>query len=225
LEWLNLGNLIPFKNSDIVLKKPVDYIRPEEAEAIKRAVDIVYEKTAHTETDNFVKDRDKLLLTIMWSTGARISDVLSMNSDKINFKERSITFLVKKRKDKDRVDKAFWHTVSLDMEPLADLMGYIQAWGIKGVLFPAYRHSGKPMTRQAVNLKLIQLTGLIDMRRVKPHMYRHGLAMYMQSQGAMVELIAYRLAHSSTAVTLNFYARLDAVQERRMLEALNIRLR
>jgi integrase len=158
---LNLNSIIPFKNSDIVLKKPVDYIKLEESEAIKRAVDIVYEKSSHSETDTFVRDRDKLLLTMSWVTGARISDVLAMTSEKINFKDRTITFLVKKRKDKDRADLAFWHTVTLDMETLAEIMSYIQAWSIKGLLFPAYRHSTKPMTRQAVNIKLNQLTDLI----------------------------------------------------------------
>jgi integrase len=224
-ERLNLGNLIPFKNSDIVLKKPVNYIKLEEAEAIKRAVDIVYEKTSHTETDTFVRDRDRLLLTLMWTTGARISDVLAMASEKINFKERSITFLVKKRKDKDRTDKAFWHTISIDMETLADLMGYIQTWSIKGLLFPAYRHCTKPMTRQAMNIKLNQFTDLIGMRRINPHQYRHGIAMHLQSKGVYAEMIAFRLAHSSTAVTLSFYARIDAAQERNMLESMNVRLR
>jgi integrase len=63
------------------------------------------------------------------------------------------------------------------------------------------------------------------MRRINPHMFRHGLAMYLQSQGVMAELIAYHLAHSSTAVTLSFYARIDATQERAMFESMNVRLR
>jgi integrase/recombinase XerD len=222
---LNLNKLVPFNKTDIVLKKPVDYIKLEEAEAIKRACDIVYEKTSHSEGDTFTRDRDKLLLTVLWTTGARISDALAMSSEKINFKDRTITFLIKKRKNKDRKDLQFWHTVTLDMDTLADLMGYIQTWSIKGLLFPAYRKSKKHMTRQAVNIKLNQLTDLIGMKRVNPHQYRHGIAMYLQSQGVMAELIAYHLAHSSITVTLSFYARIDASQERQMFESMGVRLR
>ena len=164
-------------------------------------------------------------MTLLWTTGARISDVLSMSSDKINFKDRTITFLVKKRKDKDIKDSQFWHTVSLDMETLTEIMAYIQTWSIKGLLFPAYRHSKKPMTRQSINIKLNQLTNLVGVRKVNPRQYRHGIAMHMQAQGCNAETIAFRLAHSSTAVTLNFYARMTAAQERQIFEAMNIRLR
>lgn len=220
-----MNKLIPFSNSDLVLKKSVDYITLEESEAIKRACDMIYEKTSHSEGDMFTRDRDKLLLTMMWTTGARISDVLAMSSEKINYKDRSITFLVKKRKNKDRTDLQFWHTVTLDMETLTEIMAYIQTWSIKGLLFPAYRKSTKPMTRQAMNIKLNQLTELIGMRRINPHQYRHGIAMHLQKQGVYAEMIAYHLAHSSTAVTLATYARLDASQERAMFESMNIKLR
>lgn len=221
-----MGAMIPFKKqTDVVLKKPVKSLRLEEAEAIKRACDIIYEKSKHSENDTWIRDRDKLLFTILWTTGARISDVLAMSSEKIDFRERSITFLVKKRKDHSRKDSQFWHTVTLDMETLTEVMDYLQTWSMKGLLFPSHKHAQKPLTRQAISLKLNSLTALVGMKNINVHMYRHGLAMHLQSQGANAETIAFRLAHSSTAVTLNFYARMNASQEKMILEALNIRLR
>jgi integrase/recombinase XerD len=217
--------MIPYNNTDIILRKPVEHIRLDEAEAIKRACDTIFEKTAHSDTDKFVRDRDKLLLTLMWVTGARISDVLAMSSENVNIKEKTITFLVKKRKDKTRKDTQFWHTISLDMETLLELVDYSKTWEIKGILFPAYIHSKNQITRQTVNIKLNKLASLAGVRKINPHMYRHGIAVYMQSQGCNAETIAFRLAHSSTSVTLNFYARMNAAQERSILDSMNIRLR
>lgn len=221
-----MTQLVQFNNrSDLMLQKPVDYITLQECEALKRACDIVFERSGHTENDEWMRDRDKLLFSMMWATGARITDVLNMNSDNIDFKNRTIRFIVKKRKDKTRADGQFWHNVTLDMETLSEIMDYMQTWSIKGVLFRSYRGIAKPLTRQRINSKMNELCEAAGLRHLHPHMTRHGVAMHIQGQGAPVELISYHLAHSGTAITLSTYARLDAAQERRMMESLGVRIR
>lgn len=212
----------------MVLKKPVDYISLDEFEALKRACDIVYERSNHTENDAWMRDRDKLLFSMMWATGARITDVLWMSSDLIDFKNRTIKFLVRKRKDKEAKNNEFWHCVNIDMETLTEVMDYMQRWSMRGYLFRSYRASKyekHPLTRQAINEKMKVLCSTAGLRHIHPHMSRHGIAMHLQGQGVPAELIAYHLAHSSTAITLSTYARLDATQERRMLESLGVRIR
>lgn len=220
-----MNQIIPYnKQSDLMLRKPVQYLTLDEAESIKRACDIIYERSSHTKNDAWIRDRDRLLLSLMWCTGARISDMLCMSSEHLNFKERTITYLVKKRKQKNSKNHEYWHTVSIDMETLSEIMDYIQTWSIKGLLFKAYIGSNKPITRQWVNQKIKLLAVIAGITKpVHCHLYRHGLAMFMQSQGTPAELIAYRLAHSSTQVTLSTYARLDALQERKMLENIGVR--
>ena len=146
----------------------------------------------------------------MWDTGARIADVLAMREEYVNFGDKSITFLVKKRKVKYKETKEvgeFWHKIYIDMETLSEIMNYIHKWKIHGYLFPSHRNDGKPLTRQAVSLKLDKLSETIGFnRKIHAHLWRHGLAMYLQSKGLPVEAIAFRLAHSSTAVTLANYA-------------------
>jgi integrase len=82
-----------------------------------------------------------------------------------------------------------------------------------------------PMTRQAINTKMKALCAVAGLRHIHPHMTRHGIAMHIQGQGVPVELISYHLAHSGTAITLEIYARLDEKQERKMFDALGVRLR
>lgn len=224
-----MNSLVQYSNSSsMMLQKPVDYITLDEYEALKRACDIVFERSGHTENDAWMRDRDKLLLSLMWSTGARITDVLWMSTELIDFKNRTIRFLVRKRKDKKSVNHEYWHTVTIDMETLTEIMDYMQTWNIKGYLFRSYRnpkHEKHPLTRQAINEKMNVLCEVAGLRHLHPHMSRHGIAMHLQAQGVPAELIAYHLAHSSTAITLSTYARLDAAQERRMLESLGVRLR
>ncbi len=220
--------MIPFsqRQSNLMLKKHVEYLTLAESESIKRAVDIVFERSNHTRNDAWIRDRDKLLLSLMWTTGARISDVLSFTDESINFTKKTATFLVKKRHDPEAPDGLFWLELSLDMETLSELMAYIHTWSIHGYLFRPFMLSKKALTRQAVAKKIKQLAGIVGLPRdIHCHMFRHGLAMYMQGQGAYAEVIAYRLGHSSTAVTLGTYARLDANQERQILDNIGVRLR
>jgi integrase/recombinase XerD len=209
-----------------MLKKHVEYLTLAEAESIKRAADIVFEKSNHKRNDEWIRDRDKLLLSIMWTTGARISDILSFTDKSINFTKKTATFLVKKRHDPEALDGLFWLELSLDIETLSELMAYIHTWSIRGYLFRPFVLSESALTRQAVAKKVKQLAVIAGLPRdIHCHMYRHGLAMHMQAQGAYAEVIAYRLGHSSTQVTLSTYARLDANQERQILENTGVRLR
>lgn len=223
---------MPFGGSDLLLQESVDYLQYEEFQALRRACDLKYEQGPKTDIAAWERDRDKLLWALMWVTGGRVSDVLEMTSDRFNFKEKTVTYLVKKRKSKQKRGKGkkeaseFWHTVSIDMETLAEVMDYIQTWDVKGPLFYViWKKEKKVMSRQNVNKMLKKHSELVGLRHVHPHMFRHGLAMYLQGQGVPIEVIAYRLAHSSTRITLETYARMNAEQERNIIDSLEVKLR
>lgn len=214
--------------SNMILQKPVDYLTYDEFNTLKRACQIQYERSKQTENAQWIKDRDTLLMSLMWVTGGRITDCLTFSDEQINVKERTLTFVVKKRKVKKHFfDKGapFVHTIYLDNETMFEIMEYTRMWNIKGLLFPARKESNKPLTRQAVNKKLNILTELVGIRHIHPHEFRHGIAMYLQGQGVPIEVISYRLAHSSTRITLETYARMSASQERNIIESLGVRLR
>jgi integrase len=219
-----MNSLVPFGGGDLLLKEQVDHIELHEVETLKRACDIAYERSKQTENYKWIRDKNKLFLQLMWATGARVSDVTEINTTKINYREKTVTFLVHKRKSKKvKTGGEFWHTIGIDMDTLTMIMDYVQTWEIKGLLFPSLRGSNKAITRQAINKLLNGLTELAGTRHIHPHMFRHGIAMHLQSQGVPAELIAYHLAHSSTAITLKTYARMDAKQERAMFENLNVK--
>jgi integrase/recombinase XerD len=221
-----LTSLVPLGESDILLQEEHDHITLEEVLALKRSCDIVYERSSKTENYHWIRDRDKLLFSLLWATGARVTDALNMKTTEISFTNNTIRFLVMKRKvhSKDKKKRKveppreFWHTITLDNRTLHEIADYSNTWGVKGLLFPSNRHSAKPMTRQAVNLRLNEYCSVVGLRHIIPHLFRHGLAMRMQAANVPIEAISFRLAHSSTRVTLENYARLSASQEKALLD-------
>lgn len=221
-----MHSLVPFAKGNELLAEPVDHITYQEVEALKRACDIAYEKTSKTDNYQWIRDRDKLLISVMWASGGRVSDVLGIITTNISFIDHSLTLLIHKRKSKKKnTDGKFWHTITIDVDTLNEIADYTNKWNMRYLLFPASIKGNKQLSRQAVNLKLITYGNLAGLRHIHPHMLRHGIAMFLQAQGVPAELIAHHLAHSSTAITLATYARMSAKQERAMLESLNVRFR
>ena len=120
-----MQSLVPFSKGDLLLKEQVDHITLEEVEALKRACDIAYEKTSKTANYQWIRDRDKLLISVLWASGARVSDALGMTKDKISFVDHTITFLVHKRKSKKKsTGGAFWHTITIDGVTIGEIADY-----------------------------------------------------------------------------------------------------
>jgi hypothetical protein len=69
--WKNKRNsLIPFSGSDLLLKEKVDHIELHEVEALKKVCDPAYEKSYDWEL-LLIRDRDRFLISMLWTTGAR----------------------------------------------------------------------------------------------------------------------------------------------------------
>jgi integrase len=221
-----MQSLVPFAKGDLLLKEQVDHITLDEVDALKRACDIANENTSKTANYEWIRDRDKLLIAVLWASGARVSDALGMVASKISFVDHSITFLVHKRRSKKKnTDGKFWHTITIDGVTIGEIADYTNKWGMRGLLFTSSLKGSKSLTRQAVALKLIKYANLAGLRHIHAHMLRHGIAMFLQGQGTPAEVIAYHLCHSSTAITLSTYARMSASQEKMMLDSHNVRFR
>lgn len=221
-----MQSIVPFAKPNLLLQEQVDHVTLAEVEALKRACDIAYEKTSKTANYQWIRNRDKLLIAVLWTSGARISDSLGMTKDKISYVDHSITFLVHKRKSmKKNTGGAFWHTITIDCVTIGEIADYVNKWNMKSLLFPASLNGSKPLTRQAVALKLVKYGNIAGLRHIHCHMLRHGIAMHLQAQGIPAEAIAHHLAHSSTAVTISTYARMSSSQERAILENLNVKFR
>lgn len=197
-------------SSDLVLQDEVDHLTLEEFHRLLDAPDKKLDSLQRSSIRNvFIRDRDRTLMITLWATAGRISDVLSMRQEDIDYDKKTIKFFVKKRRK--------WHTISIDSDVTLKLSNYVRTWHIKGLLFPNVNESSKPMARQTVDAMLKKYSKIAGIRPVHAHLFRHGCAMYLLSKGVPLEIIAYRLKHSTTRTTAAFYARVNPDIERALI--------
>jgi integrase/recombinase XerD len=206
-----MTGIIPFQTRDLVLQEQTDYLTINEYHALLEAVEKKYNELKRKSIRNLqIKERNKFLLQMMWITGGRISDVLSIRTEDIDFHGLTIKFYVKKR--------SVWHTLSIDSDIALLISNFVRTWKVEGPLFLGFGKDGGILTRQYVNQMLEEYCGLAGMRKIHPHLFRHGLATYLLSQGVPMEVISFRLNHSSTMTTAKYYARITPDIERDLIK-------
>lgn len=163
--------------------------------------------------------RDRLLLIVMYETGARLSEVTSIKySDFIKNDAGYVCNLLGKGKKRRVVpvsDKVMTHIEAFRVHDSADIESYI---------FHAPRSASSPLSKSAV-YKIItsygsKLSEKTDgaVKLVHPHMLRHTMAMHLYQKGVSLEFIAQILGHSSTETT-SIYAFADTEMKRKAIEA------
>lgn len=205
-------NELATTNTNILLQTPTDHLTLDEYYQLQKAIDAKYKKLPPSVNNQFLRDRNHLLLTTLWTTGARISDVLSFQTNTINYDNRTLTFFVKKRRK--------MHTISINAEYALQFNQFVHKYSLQKEVF-VNLGSMKPMARSNVNSLLEELCTIARIRHINPHLFRHGIATYMLAQGVSLDLIAYRLCHSSVLTTAKYYARITPEIERGLLPDMN----
>jgi integrase/recombinase XerD len=206
-----MSGLISYQTKDLVLQEQVDYLTIDEYNVLLQAVEEKYNQLKRKSIRNLqIKERNKLLLQMLWVTGGRVSDILSIRTSDIDFNKLTIRFYVQKRKH--------WHTLSIDSDFALVVSNFIRTWKVEGPLFRGYGKDDKTISRQYVNKMLEDYSEIAGIRKVHPHLFRHGLATYLLSQGVPLEVISFRLNHSSTQTTAQFYARITPDIERNLIK-------
>ena len=152
--------------------------------------------------------RDPLLLRMMWETGGRVSDVADMCLDDFDFKRRILRLRVKKTR---RVNE-----IPLEEGTLLDVSSYMPghfAEHPKEPLFGINRWQIWNIVREYG-----QDIG-ID---AHPHMFRHGLAIYLLNNNVPIPIISARLGHSSVLTTMRYYLVITPEIQRQFMQ--NVKL-
>jgi integrase len=194
-----------------VLRKPVTAIKESEKDQIKKAIDtwgkLAKEQHSHKSV-NFIVERDKLLVEWLFNTGMRISDALSIKFRDVDMKHEGVRFIVKKR---SRI-KPFIHSIALDKSILFEVQRFKDAFLLKDDerIFD--------LTRSTVDSNLKKYCKIAGLPKFSAHKYRHGCAMKDLEDGLPDFITAFRLAHSSTAITNSTYRRMTPEIERKFRE-------
>lgn len=137
------------------------------------------------------------LLELLYGTGLRVSELISLPAQAARTKERLIAVRGKGNKERlvpltERAKQAMQHYLEL----LGDEMKG-QKW-----LFPSDSESGH-LTRQAFarELKLLAAAAGLNSRTISPHVLRHAFASHLLQNGADLRIVQQLLGHADISTT------------------------
>ncbi|HEX6833390.1 MAG TPA: site-specific tyrosine recombinase XerD [Rudaea sp.] len=143
--------------------------------------------------------RDRAMFELLYATGLRVSELVSLRADRINLRQGVLRVTGKGSKDR---------LVPIGEEALDWLERYVaqaRAALLKGAavdeVFVTNRRAA--MTRQMfwTMVKRHAATTGIDARRISPHVLRHCFATHLLNHGADLRALQMLLGHSSLSTT------------------------
>ncbi|MFM7672112.1 MAG: tyrosine-type recombinase/integrase [Bacteroidota bacterium] len=136
------------------------------------------------------------ILTLFYSTGMRLSELISLNSEQIDYARASIKVLGKG--NKERVLPLSPHLVQV-MRAYSAMKE--ETFGLREGVF-LVTEKGKPLYPKYVwNLVNTYLGGTTSLDKKSPHVLRHTFATHLMNQGADLNAVKELLGHSSLAAT------------------------
>lgn len=143
--------------------------------------------------------RDRAILELLYSTGLRSNELVSLDADDIDFRNREI--IVRKGKlEKERI-------VPAGDEALKALMEYLKAR--EKLIKPGREYEALFMSREGNRLSRVSVRKMIHRRKDEAgvesrgitHAFRHSFASHMLKYGAPIEAIKRILGHEHIETT------------------------
>ena len=143
--------------------------------------------------------RDRALLEMLYATGLRVTELVSLNVDDVNL--ASSTARVVRPKDKrERI-------VPIDSRALGPLRDYLERGRMQLLRDPDVtalflNHRGKRLTRQGLWLIVkhyVHEVGIVE--GVTPHTLRHSFAAHLVENKAELEYVQQILGHANISTT------------------------
>ena len=146
--------------------------------------------------------RDRAILELLFSSGLRVSELVSLDKDKINLERRE--FMVRGKGQKDRPifiskEAADWVSKYLSIRNDSSPALFVRYMGAKKI-----DQSGdfKRLTARSIQRiisKYANLAGIV--KHVSPHTLRHSFATDLLMNGADIRSVQSMLGHSNIATT------------------------
>ena len=171
-----------------------EYFQYEEIEKIREA--------AVQSSREFIRLRDQAIVDFLYSTGCRISETVSLDTDMLDIYKG--TALVCGKRKKERM-------VYLGDKSLISLKEYFQTLGYFSDLSCHRLKKGLPVfvnltkkriTERGVFYLINKMADNADIKkRVSPHVYRHSFATHLIEEGADIRYVQEMLGHESLSTT------------------------
>lgn len=151
------------------------------------------------DTNDPLELRDKAMLELLYATGLRVSELVSLSIDNLSLRQGVVRIMGKG--DKERLvplgeEAGYW---------INQFFEYGRALLLSGeqsdVVFPS--RLGKQMTRQTFwhRIKHYARRVGIDSEKLSPHVLRHAFATHLVNHGADLRVVQMLLGHSDLSTT------------------------
>jgi site-specific recombinase XerD len=146
--------------------------------------------------------RDRAILELLFSSGLRVSELVSLDKDHINLKRRE--FMVRGKGQKDRPifispDAASWLEQYMDKRQDTTRPLFLRYSGSKQVDLSGNYHRLTARSVQRLVSRYARLAGIT--KHVSPHTLRHSFATDLLMNGADLRSVQALLGHSNIATT------------------------
>ncbi|MFC0178693.1 site-specific tyrosine recombinase XerD [Thorsellia kenyensis] len=149
---------------------------------------------------NPIELRDKAMLELLYATGLRVSELISLSFSNINLVQGVIRVVGKG--DKERLIPLGEHAIYWIESYLSQSRPTLIKDNIaKETIFLSNR--GQMMTRQTFwhRIKYYASNAGIDAQKLSPHVLRHAFATHLLNHGADLRVVQMLLGHSSLSTT------------------------
>jgi len=154
--------------------------------------------------------KSRLIVSLLYSTGLRVSEVVNLKKEDLNPGERSGWV----RRGKGSKDRLFVMSESLEEE----LQHYLNT---KGKDYTYVFSKDKPLTTRNIQkiIKGTRLRANIN-KKVTPHTLRHSFATHLLEQGTDIRIIQTMLGHASLSTT-QIYTHVSSEQIKKVANPLD----
>ncbi|MCI9233569.1 MAG: tyrosine recombinase XerC [Bacilli bacterium] len=149
------------------------------------------------DSSTFLGIRDRLLLELLYSTGVRVSELISIKIDDIKKKEQKIYVMGKGNKERIVL---YGKICKKKLEQYLDVRDKFLKNNNTDFLFLDFR--GNPLTTQGVRYIINQVIKKNALSfHVHPHMLRHTFATHLLNEGADLKTVQELLGHENLETT------------------------
>ena len=191
-----------WRREGIVAANPMDLVeRPRRERHLIRPLspDQAAKLIDQPDTSTFAGIRDRAMIMLMLDSGLRVSEVITLEAERIDWMSCSLTVMGKGRKER---------TVPFSAKTCQALLEYSRLRAQKGVQVPEFfvGRTRKPIERTKVRRLIVQYgkKAKIEGVRMSPHTLRHTFAVFYIRNGGDSFSLQEILGHSTLEMTKQY---------------------
>ncbi len=153
--------------------------------------------------------RDRLILELLYATGVRVSELVEIKEEDIDFNNQSILVFGKGRKERI----VYYNDIVRDL--LKKYQNVYMELNKKRSSYLFLNHQGDKLTTAGISYIINQIIKKISFNKhVTPHMLRHSFATHLLNNGCDLLTVQELLGHSSVSTTgIYTHVTLDEVKK------------